>query len=225
MADKERVLRVVQWLLIAAGVVLVGIWIGFRMHASAGRDADLQRFAEAREAAHSTASSPAPTPEQRLPADLPVDTTLWAEGRIEEYQASLDADVDPPLAILRIPVLELEVAVLEGTSELALNRGLGHISGTPLPGADGNVGIAGHRDGYFRGLKDIAIGDVIELETLDGLLRYVITETIIVDPSDVWVLAPTERPTLTLVTCYPFYFVGSAPERFIVHAELVNRGP
>ncbi len=225
MANKQRVLRVVQWLLIAAGVVLIGIWIGFRMHASAGRDADLQRFAEAREAARSTGSSPAPTPEQQLPADLPVDTTLWAEGRIEEYQASLDADVDPPLAILRIPVLELEVAVLEGTSELALNRGLGHISGTPLPGADGNVGIAGHRDGYFRGLKDIAIGDVIELETLDGLLRYVITETIIVDPSDVWVLAPTERPTLTLVTCYPFYFVGSAPQRFIVHAELVTREP
>jgi sortase A len=222
MTDGNRVLRVVQWLLIAAGVVLIGIWVGFRFHASAGRDADLRRFAEAREAARSTTPGPSPTPEKRLTTELPVDTTLWAEGRIEEYEASLDVSVDAPLAILRIPDLGLEVAVLEGTSDLALNRGLGHITGTPLPGADGNIGIAGHRDGYFRGLKDIDIGDVIELETLDGRSRYAITETMIVDPSDVWVLAPTEQPTLTLVTCYPFYFVGSAPQRFIVRAERID---
>jgi sortase A len=152
-----------------------------------------------------------------------VDTSLWAEGRIEEYEASLEHEFDTPLAILRIPRIDLEVAVLAGTTELVLNRGVGHITGTPLPGADGNVGIAGHRDGYFRGLKDIAEGDVIEMETLDGKSSYTITDLFIVEPPDVWVLEATEVPSITLVTCYPFYYTGSAPKRFIVRAELVTR--
>ena len=151
-----------------------------------------------------------------------MDTSLWAEDRIEEYRESLEHEFTPPLAILRIPKIGLEVAVLEGTSELALNRGVGHITGTPRPGDGGNVGIAGHRDGYFRGLKDITEGDLIELETLAGIENYTITELLLVDPPDVWVLEPTGVPSITLVTCYPFYFVGSAPQRYIVRAESVS---
>lgn len=218
MAGRERVLRVVQWLLIAVGVALLGVWAGFRIHASAGRDADLRRFAEAREAARGATPSPPSRPARQLPNELPVDTTLWDDKRIAEYRESLEHDLGPPMAVLRIPAIDLEVAVLAGTGDLVLNRGVGHIEGTAEPGAAGNVGIAGHRDGYFRGLKDIAAGDAIELETLDGTLSYEITELLIVDPPDVWVLAPTDTPTLTLVTCYPFYFVGSAPQRFIVRA-------
>jgi len=99
-----------------------------------------------------------------------------------------------------------------------LDRGVGHIEGTATPGAEGNSGIAGHRDGFFRGLKDIAAGDVIELDTLHGRESYRVERTWIVDPEDVSVLDPTTTRALTLVTCYPFYFVGSAPRRFIVRA-------
>jgi sortase A len=85
------------------------------------------------------------------------------------------------------------------------------------------VGIAGHRDGYFRGFKDVEVGEPVELESLSGVERYTITELFIVEPPDVWVLEPTEVPSLTLVTCYPFYYVGSAPKRFIVRAEIVSQ--
>ena len=120
--------------------------------------------------------------------------------------------------MLRIPRIRLEVAVLEGTDEFVLNRAVGHIAETALPGADGNSGIAGHRDGFFRGLKDIVVGDVVEIETLNGKEEYRIERTWIVSPEDVSVLDPTPTRSLTLVTCYPFYFIGSAPQRFIVRA-------
>jgi sortase A len=120
--------------------------------------------------------------------------------------------------VLRIPRIGLEVPVLEGTDEWTLNRGVGHIADTAIPGAEGNVGIAGHRDGFFRGLKDVRSGDILELETLQGSDIYRIERTWIVVPDDVSVLDQTSTRAVTLVTCFPFYFVGSAPERFIVRA-------
>jgi sortase A len=114
------------------------------------------------------------------------------------------------------------VAVLGGTDDWTLNRAVGHIEGTAGPGAAGNSGIAGHRDGFFRGLKDVAVGDAIELETLGAVHHYRVTRTWIVEPDDVSVLDPTASPAVTLVTCYPFYFVGSAPQRFIVRAVRVD---
>jgi sortase A len=220
--NRDRVLKSLQWSLIVLGLALVGYWLGARAHGWIVGDADVRKFELARAEARRAAAS-APT-DGGLPLELPVDTSLWDQGRIEEYEESLEHEFDAPLAILRIPKIDLEVAVLAGTTELVLNRGVGHITGTPHPGEGGNAGIAGHRDGYFRGLKDIVVGDLIEVETLDGEEVYTITETFIVDPPDVWVLDPTEKPSITLVTCYPFYFVGSAPKRFIVRAELVNRG-
>ena len=106
-----------------------------------------------------------------------------------------------------------------------MNRGAGWIEGTAELGTTGNIGLAGHRDGFFRGLKDIKSGDVIELETLDGSLTYRVSEITIVDPEDVYVLAPTPEPSVTLVTCYPFYFVGNAPKRYIVRGVLENGQP
>ena len=221
MSGKDRILRVLQWSLIIAGLSLVGFWVGVRLHGELGQSSEIRKFETARrELTQQTTTPPdIPAPTGALEVDSPVDTGLWAKGRIEEYQESLDHQVDAPLAILRIPKISLEVAVLAGTDELVLNRGVGHIAGTPLPGDGGNVGIAGHRDGYFRGLKDVTEGDVIELETLTGREDYAITELFLVDPHEVWVLEPTESPAITLVTCYPFYYVGSAPQRYIVRAE------
>jgi sortase A len=123
------------------------------------------------------------------------------------------------LAVLRIPGIELELPVIYGTDEQVLRRGAGVIEGTALPGSNGNVAIAAHRDTHFRALKDLALGDQIELEMPDRTQTYVVTELSVVEPTDVQVLAETGAPVLTLVTCYPFYFVGHAPQRFIVRAE------
>ncbi len=225
MPDRGTAIRFLQWGLITAGVMLLGFWLGARIHGAVGQRSDIRRFEEARQEFRDRPAAPeaTATPTGVLAGDLPVDTSLWAEDRIEEYERSLEKDFDPPLAILRIPEIDLEVAVLEGTTELVLNRGVGHIAGTPLPGDEGNIGIAGHRDGYFRGLKDVEEGDAIEMETLAGSEIYAITQLFIVDPTDVWVLEPTETPSITLVTCYPFYFVGSAPQRYIVRAERRSR--
>jgi sortase A len=127
--------------------------------------------------------------------------------------------------VLRIPKIRLEVPVLPGTDDRTLDRAVGYIEGTALPGTDGNLGIAGHRDGFFRGLKDIATGDVIELDTIQGTDVYRVERTWVVNPEDVSVLDPTSARALTLVTCYPFYFIGSAPQRFIVRAVRIADRP
>ena len=110
--------------------------------------------------------------------------------------------------------------VVEGTNARTLRLGAGHIAGTPLPGEPGNSGIAGHRDTFFRELKDIRNHDEIQRQTASGLLRYQVDWAKIVGPNDSSVLEPSAAAsTLTLVTCYPFYFVGPAPKRFVVHAS------
>lgn len=152
-----------------------------------------------------------------------VDMSTWSRERIAQYRASLHA-AGAPEAVLRIPALKLVVPVFEGTSEQNLNRGAARIEGTTRIGELGNIGIAGHRDGFFRALKDARVGNVLLLDRLDGTDTYRIVSTTIVDPSDVSVLAATSRNAITLVTCYPFYFVGAAPQRFIVRAEKTPAG-
>jgi sortase A len=149
-----------------------------------------------------------------------VDVSLWSAQRVRQYMESLAEKTDLPLAVLRIPKLNLQVPIFNGTDEWTLNRGAGRIIGTARLGEVGNIGIAGHRDGFFRGLKDISPADVVELTTPRGTERYVVTQTQITTPEDVSVLRPTATSSLTLVTCYPFYFVGNAPQRFIVHASI-----
>lgn len=124
---------------------------------------------------------------------------------------------------IKVPRVGVSAIVMEGVGKRTLRRGAGHIPSTALPSADGgNVGIAAHRDSFFRGLKDIREDDTIELTTLEGTFRYEVEWTKIVKPDDVSVLAPTGDASLTLVTCYPFYYVGSAPKRFIVRARRVE---
>lgn len=126
---------------------------------------------------------------------------------------------------LEIPRLKLAVMVREGADEGTLSRAVGHIPGTALPGTIGNVGLAGHRDTFFRALRNIREDDTIELQTTSGTYRYLVKSTRIVTPRDVSVLEASGGQTLTLVTCYPFYYVGSAPKRFIVHASLLKEAP
>jgi sortase A len=126
---------------------------------------------------------------------------------------------------LTIPRLGLSVMVREGVASQTLSLAAGHIPGTALPGERGNVGVAGHRDTLFRSLKDIRKDDVILFQTLDGRFDYEVASTQIVTPKDVGVLRPGRDDELTLVTCYPFYYVGSAPDRFIVKAHQVLERP
>jgi sortase A len=147
---------------------------------------------------------------------------LWSAKRIEAYQASPLSNFPPTLAVLQIPSIGLEVPVLEGTDDMTLNRRVGHIDGTPAPGQDSNVGIAGHRDGFFWGPKDAHLGDYFDLYTKRGNTRYFVDEIRVVLPKDVSVLGPSPQPSITLVTCYPFYFVGSAPLRYIVRASTTS---
>jgi sortase A len=152
-----------------------------------------------------------------------TDFTLWAKARIRAYRAVANLNLDAPVAVLSIPRLRLTAPVFEGTSSSVLNRGLGRIAGTAALGAGGNIAIAGHRDGFFRALKDIQPGDLIQIRAPSSQESYVVDSRTVVDRRDTSVLRPTSFPVLTLVTCYPFYFVGGAPERFIVKAVLRQR--
>ena len=149
------------------------------------------------------------------------DQSLWNGKRIEDYEASLEVEASPALGTLTIEKLNLQVPIYNGADEFNLNRGLGRIKGTARPNEDGNLGISGHRDGFFRVLKDIQNGDEILLHTPEGVETYAVSSVTIVPKDDVSVLDPTEDKTLTVVTCYPFYFVGHAPKRYIVKAHPV----
>ena len=129
---------------------------------------------------------------------------------------------DSLIGRLRIPRLQLAVMVREGAGSGTLQRAVGHIPGTALPGRNGNMALAGHRDTFFRPLRNIRKDDTIDLETEGGTYRYQVQSTEIVSPRDVSVLKTSKDHVLTLVTCYPFYYVGSAPKRFIVRAVQVG---
>jgi sortase A len=123
---------------------------------------------------------------------------------------------------LEIPRLLLSAVVVEGNGEATLRRAVGHIPGTALPGGPGNVGLAGHRDTFFRPLKDLKISDEVQLSTLNGNFKYEVESLRVLKPGDVAVLASSAENVLTMVTCYPFYYVGPAPMRFVVRARQVS---
>jgi sortase A len=156
---------------------------------------------------------------------------LWYEFEARYFQTSLGAAFDeqlqrpadlPPkeglVGRLEIPGIGLEVMVLNGADARTLRRGAGWLPYTARPGS-GNAVIAAHRDTYFRPLRRIKEGDIIHLTTLDGRYNFRVEWTAVVDPGDTAVLEPTSQPTLTLITCYPFYYAGEAPQRFIVRAR------
>ena len=203
----RRLLLLVEGATWFFGVVGLVWWVNYQLWAAAAARLDVARFVT-----HQDAAPRAATPDQ----------SLWSPERIVAWRRAVGEPEVSPLAVLRIPRLALEVPVLPGTDDGTLDRAVGHIDDTAPPGGDGNSGIAGHRDGFFRGLKDIAEGDVIELETAKVKELYRVERTWVVDPEDVSVLDPTPTRALTLVTCYPFYYIGPAPRRFIVRAVLAG---
>jgi sortase A len=189
-----RTYRIVRWsrrLLVLTGMVLLG-YVGLTL-------LNARRYQES--AKHSLETQVEVLPDTNSIAFRPPAKQGDVLGRID------------------IPRLGMSFAVLQGTNSRTLRLGAGHIEGTPLPGDPGNSGIAGHRDTFFRELRNIRQNDEIQLQTLTGLLHYEVDWVKVVNPDDVSVLAPSSGSALTLVTCYPFYFLGSASQRFVVHAR------
>ncbi len=127
------------------------------------------------------------------------------------------------IGILQIPNIGLETVILYGDSPKVLRLGVGHLPETSMPGEKGNVVIAGHRDTFFRPLRSVRDGDLITIRTQRGTFLYQIESTAIVSPKELWVLQPSDQPELTLLTCYPFDYVGPAPNRFVVRAKEITR--
>ena len=205
-------------ILLAIGLTLIAIWAGARFYRAVASRAAIVRF----QAEDTTSMGPNPSLTLDSISASRIDFQLWSTKRIAAYQDSLTKKTEMPLAILRIRKISLEVPVFNDTDDLTLDRGVGRILGTAQIGQPGNLGIAGHRDGFFRGLKDIELGDTIELQLPGGTDRYAVSQIQVVAPEDTYVLRQQSEPTLTLVTCYPFYYVGNAPKRYVVTASIEN---
>ncbi|HVZ23197.1 MAG TPA: class D sortase [Vicinamibacterales bacterium] len=191
----RRVARWLQWLLLAVGVVSLGYYGYVQTEARLYQDYENRQ----------------------------LDAILQSGPRhAEAPEAGRAARHEPPpgtvLGRIEIPRLHVSAIVRVGSDARTLRLAVGYIPGTALPGEPGNVGLAGHRDTFFRQLRRIKLRDEIRIVTPRGTYRYRVERTRVVDPQDVWVLNPTVQPMLTLVTCYPFTYIGSAPQRFIVRA-------
>jgi sortase A len=209
----KRPLMLIELVAWAMGVASLGFYIAEGSIQAQSAGDGLSYFASARTVGANDSSS------QHLEIGA-LNTTTWSPQRIKEYEQSVGA-AGLPIAVLRIPAVHLNVPIYEGTSDEILKRGAGHIEGTAQLNEYGNSAVAAHRDSFFRLLKDIVAGDVIAIETMHGTDHYRVRKTWIVSPTDVSVLSATDSQALTLVTCYPFYFVGAAPQRFIVRAERI----
>ena len=161
-----------------------------------------------------------PQPLQR-PAS-PSLSSLMEASRAHAESLGIDSLVGSPLGRIEIGSIGLAAMIMEGDDDRTLRHAVGHIPGTALPGQPGNVALAGHRDTFFRGLRKIHKNDEITLTTLRGTYRYRVDSARVVKPNDTQVLSATADDSLTLVTCYPFYFVGAAPKRFIVRAHRIS---
>src|SRR5882672_2673263 len=206
--------RALELLLWVAGIGLLLAYGAARTWSRQQQQEGLEQFAAMR------VPQETPAPADPLTALLTPDPdrSLWSPQRVRAYEA-IGSSATLPLGVLRIPSIKLAVPVYEGTGESILDRGAGRIEGTSQLDQEGNIGIAAHRDGFFHGLKDLNVGDEMTLQTRLADRHYRVTSLLITSPTDVSVIAPTATPVVTLVTCYPFYFVGSAPQRFIVRAE------
>jgi sortase A len=217
---KKPLLVWTERVLLAVAICCLGSW------AYAWIDSTYYQYRENQILDESLSQQPPEAPPAQRPSAADTDS-------LDRFQPPPAAPQGPPRKALEmgalvgrieIPRLGVSAIVLEGDDTRTLRRGVGHIPDTAPPGSNGNVGLAAHRDTFFRALKDIRKNDIIRLRTLDGSYQYRVEWTEIVDPEDTQVLADTGLPELTLVTCYPFYYVGSAPNRFIVHAQRVEDG-
>jgi sortase A len=174
------------------------------------------RFERALKEAQTSARAIQPPGSPPLPAQAAAD-------RARAVSFGIDGVAGSPLGRIEISSIGLAAMIMEGVDARTLRHAVGHIPGTPLPGQKGNVALAGHRDTFFRGLRNIHQDDEITLTTLHGSYLYRVDTTQVVEPEDIGVLRATADDVLTLVTCYPFYFVGPAPQRFIVRAHRIPK--
>ncbi|MGB5292136.1 MAG: class D sortase [Lysobacterales bacterium] len=217
--SRKKSMRILEFGLLTMGLVLLAMFFLARGWGNYQSRSDIEAFEQALVTGPGTETAVATGDEE---ISLEPDYTLWSDKRINDYHISHTQRNDEPLGILSIDKLNLKVPVYNGTDEINLNRGAGRIKGTARVDSPGNLGIAAHRDGFFRALKDIEIGDSIDMLTQQGKTEFVVSSITIVDPADISVLAPTDDKSITLVTCYPFYFVGHAPKRYIVKGELLS---
>ncbi|MDT8069569.1 MAG: class D sortase [Terriglobia bacterium] len=202
---RRPVLHWAQLAFLALGVALLG-YVGYSL-----LDSTLfQLYEHWRFDRAVNASRRAPIKEQPG-VPLTIDSSPEEVGRATFTDGSV-------LGRIEIRRIGVSVIVMEGTDRRTLQRAVGHIAGTSLPGQPGNIAIAGHRDTFFRELRNLRLGDEITLTTLDGSLVYEVDSMKVVAADNTAVLNHSTRSDLTLVTCYPFYFVGPAPRRFVVHA-------
>jgi LPXTG-site transpeptidase (sortase) family protein len=204
VAATRHALGMSQRVALALGAILCALYALALIAGELGRRSDVEDFSQA---------------PQR------PDQSLWSQTRVQKFLASQGLPVSEPVGVLHAPSLKLVVPIYPDSSELHLNRGAGLIDGMSAPDEGGNVGVAGHRDGYFRVLKNVRRDDVLEVQTRARLHRYRVVSVDVVDPSDRRLLADTEEPTITLVTCYPFYHLGHAPQRFIVRGTYLWSAP
>ena len=212
----SRLLRIVRYVLFLCGVCMLLIVAAAYIHRFASLRAEQARFIERQEQMR------ADRVEEETDAETGAVAQSALAGSTGVSTIASGAAESPlePLGLLKISKLRLEVPILKGTDELTLNRGLGWIDGTSLPGREGNSGIAGHRDSFFRHLEDIQVGDAIEVLTPTANHIYTVDGMRVVSPSEIDVLRPRQKSSITLVTCYPFSFIGPAPSRYIVEASL-----
>lgn len=219
----KRTLRAVQifFVLAGAGCIAAFSWLQFEQRYYGERY--LQEFERAAESVREPRPLP---PLARLPPRTSaVSTAPEPSEPPDSRRDGLSLAGARVLARLRIDGVGLDAPVLEGVEERVLRRGAGWIPGTARPGETGNVGIAAHRDTFFRPLREIRSGDRVELETLARTQSYVVRSVYVVEPEYPLALRPTGEPTLTLVTCFPFDYLGPAPRRFIVQAVADGAGP
>lgn len=208
--DTAFKLKRAEPILVTIGITCLVAWGVLRIYSVATSRAAVQSF-EANQTGEAAA---------QVRSSSAVDVRLWSSERIAAYQRSLTELTITPIAVLRIQKIDLVVPIFNGTNDLVLNRGVGRVPGTAKIGEPGNLAIAGHRDGFFRELGQLSPGDVIEVERKGGVDHYTVGLTRVVTPEDISVLKASASPTLTLITCFPFHFVGHAPERYIVSAVL-----
>lgn len=215
-----RPVRFAEIALLVIGLICAAIFVAARLESYFASRAAIEQFERSMRDAN-----PIRVADDQTPAGAEQDFSGWSEKRVRSYAGAVQKQLGIALAVLEIPRIQLKAPVFDGTDELTLNHAVGLIEGTAWPGESANVAIAGHRDGFFRKLKGIRLGDQIELETRRGTDVYAVNKIQIVTPQDVSVLQSDGKPSLTLVTCYPFYSIGAAPKRFVVKAHLKHHSP
>jgi len=213
--------RWIERLLFFIGIVCLGTWVYAFVDSRLTEMREERRLEEALRQRSATPPVKPSRPSREIPAPAAETDALGSFHERSRLTAG-DLEEGDLIGRIKIPRVGVSAIVLHGVGHKTLRRAVGHIPGTPLPAYGGNVGLAGHRDSFFRGLKDIRKDDTIELTTLDGIFEYRVDWTKIVLPKDTAVLADGGTSSLTLVTCYPFYYVGSAPKRFIVRAHRIE---